>query len=48
MNKERDTVMLPVRIKKVLIAEVKDRIAKTKGSRNSWVIKAIQERLRKR
>ena len=47
MGKERDTTILPVRIKKDLLAEVEQRVVKKKVSRNSWVIKAIKEGLRK-
>ncbi len=44
--KERDTVILPVRIKKPLLDKVHERVIKRKVSRNSWVLKAIQEGLR--
>ncbi len=44
--KERDTAILSVRIKKDLLSEVQVRTTKLKISRNSWVIKAIEERLR--
>ena len=45
--KERDTSILPVRIKKDLLAEVEDMVFKRGVSRNSWVIRAIKEGLRK-
>jgi len=45
--KERDTVILPVRIKKDLMAEVEEQVPKTKQkSRNAWVIWAIKLGLR--
>jgi len=43
---KRDTVILPVRIKKDLIAQVNERVARKGVSRNSWVIKYIIEGLR--
>jgi len=46
VRKERDTVILPVRIKKTLMEEVKWRVASRKVSRNSWIIRAIKEGLR--
>ncbi len=44
--KERDTVILPVRIKKDLMAEVDQRVSNKKQSRNSWLIWAINQGLR--
>ena len=45
--KERDTVILPVRIKKTLMAEVEEQVPKTKHkSRNAWVIWCIKNGLR--
>ena len=44
--KERDTVILPVRIKKSLDAAIKERVTKKGVSRNSWVIKALKNGLR--
>jgi len=46
MPKERDTVILPVRIKKVLLEQVHEKVLKRKVSRNSWLIGAIKEGLR--
>ena len=46
VGSERDTIILPVRIKKNLISRVDEKV-KPKGiSRNSWVIKCINEGLR--
>jgi len=46
--KERDTVILPVRIKKTVLAELNDRLPDTKQkSRNAWLNWAIQQGLRK-
>jgi len=42
--KERDTVILAVRIKKTLLERVNEKV---KGSRNGWVIKMLNEGLRK-
>jgi hypothetical protein len=44
--KERDTKILPVRIKKDILEEV-NRIVKEKKSRNSWVNEAITTALKK-
>ena len=44
--KERDTVILAVRIKKELLNSVQQRVSKRKVSRNSWIIWAIKEGLR--
>ena len=44
--KERDTVILPVRIKKVLFKRVNEKVAKKGCSRNSWMNKAVEEGLR--
>lgn len=44
--KERDTVILPVRIKKDLFSQVKERVANLSVSRNSWIIWAIKQGLR--
>ena len=46
--KERDTIILPVRIKKDLMAEVDEQVPKARQkSRNSWVIWCIKQGLRK-
>ncbi len=44
--KERDTVILPVRIKKDLMLEVNQKVSRKKVSRNSWLIWAIRQGLR--
>jgi len=44
--KERDTVIIAIRIKKALSKEVKQRIGNRKVSRNSWLIWTIKEGLR--
>ena len=44
--KERDTIILPVRIKKSLFVRVELKVKSKKVSRNSWVNQAIEERLR--
>ncbi len=48
MPKERDTVILPVRIKKTLRDAIDQRVSCIQDSRNAWVTKAIQDRLRNR
>jgi len=46
-ERQRDTVILPVRIKKDLMAEVEEQVPQTKQkSRNSWVIWCIKNGLR--
>lgn len=46
--KERDTVILPVRIKKTLLNEIDDNLLKTKQkTRNAWLNWAIKNGLRK-
>lgn len=45
--KERDTAILPVRIKKTLLSEVEQKVAKKGVSRNSWLIWSIKQGLRK-
>ena len=44
--KERDTVIIAIRIKKALLDKVKERVAQKKVSRNSWVNWAITQGLR--
>lgn len=44
--KERDTIILAVRIKKTLMDEVDQKVSNKKISRNSWMIRAIKEGLR--
>ena len=44
--KERDTAILSVRIKKGLLAQVAQRVANKKVSRNSWIIWAVVQGLR--
>ncbi len=45
--KERDTVILPVRIKKNILAEVNETVPKSKQkSRNAWLNWAIKNGLR--
>jgi len=46
MTKERDTVIVAVRIKKDLLDRVMQRIARRKVSRNGWLIRAILQGLR--
>ena len=46
MAKERDTVILAVRIKKDLMSEVNQKVARKKMSRNSWMLWAIRQGLR--
>ncbi len=43
--KERDTETFTVRLKKPLLEQINKRVANTKVSRNSWIIKAIKDRL---
>jgi hypothetical protein len=46
--KERDTVILPVRIKKILLTEINEKVCTSRQkSRNAWVIWAITQGLRK-
>jgi len=45
--KERDTLILPVRIKKDLMAEVNEQVPNTRQkSRNAWVIWCIKQGMR--
>jgi len=45
-NSKRDTVILPVRIKRTMLGDIENRVSRKKVSRNSWMIWAIKEGLR--
>ena len=47
MKKERDTVILSLRIPKDLLAKVNDKVARSDyRSRNAWLLSVIKEGLR--